>query len=143
LVLEFAPGGTLEHFLEEEPTLSRSVAIRVMLEMAEGLKQIHGKGVQCGDIHGGNILLMGDPETWMKTDNLVKWADFGPGYNRNAFGDVKDLFDLMDDVATESSTILAQTLREAFRKKQDLIKRDLKAEDLVAVVKGLDENLGE
>jgi serine/threonine protein kinase len=49
-----------------------------MRELAKGLAQIH-ENVIHGDIHDGNILLMGDPETWdlHGDDPLVKYADFG------------------------------------------------------------------
>jgi serine/threonine protein kinase len=78
LVLEFAPGGRLREFMENHGgNVELKVAIRIMRELAEGLIQIHGKGVIHGDIKGRNILLMGDPTTWNSKDPLIKYADFG------------------------------------------------------------------
>jgi serine/threonine protein kinase len=173
LVLEFAPGGTLEEFFDKHRELnpvapytqtiiepiSQDVAIRIMRELAQGLMQIHGghgARILHGDIHEGNIFLMGGPETWSSNDPLVKYADFGKGklgdamdpdwFAKRIRGEVGDAFDLMKDVANlaEDGTNLAKTFDEACIKRQGIIKqRDPKAcfqaEDLVEMVEELEE----
>jgi serine/threonine protein kinase len=100
LVLEYAPGGDLEDFFtrftKSGETLPRDVAFRIMRELAEGLKQIRAHGVYHGDLHGKNILLMGDPLTWKSTKPLVKLADFGlaqTSYDSNEYdsNDIKEI----------------------------------------------------
>jgi serine/threonine protein kinase len=173
LVLEYAAGGTLIDFLNKhrkvenqypnglpkswvttEP-ISPEVAIRIMREMAQGLKQIHGKGVLHRDILGRNILLMGEPDEWTSRDPLIKYADFGRSfYGRMAVEedmgklvDVHGAFKLMKQVAmlAKDGTTLALRFEEAF---DDFDKNNdpdpeagVQAEDLVAIVNDLDENL--
>jgi serine/threonine protein kinase len=96
LVLEYSAGGTLIDFLNKHRKvetldmfdypnswtttypISRDLAIRIMSELVHGLKKIHGAGVIHKDIHDGNILFMGDPETWdlHGDDPFVKFADY-------------------------------------------------------------------
>jgi serine/threonine protein kinase len=101
LVLEFAGGRTLYGFYFKHDTLPPPVAIQIMRELAQGLIQIHGKGVTHGDIKLRNLLLMGDPLIWNSETPLVKYADFGISWSGDAEfeKDVLEIFKLIEGFA--------------------------------------------
>ncbi|KAG9299415.1 hypothetical protein G9A89_009367 [Geosiphon pyriformis] len=72
MVLPFAEHGDLRAFLEvNETTLTWSMFLRILLQIASGLRFIHGSKLVHGDLHPGNILVL-------KTDPLkVVISDLG------------------------------------------------------------------
>jgi serine/threonine-protein kinase len=56
LVLEYVPGGSLAHRVEEEGPLPWQRAARYLADVAEGLRHIHRLGLIHRDIKPGNIL---------------------------------------------------------------------------------------
>jgi serine/threonine protein kinase len=68
IVMEFVDGQTLNHHIEKGPFKLRD-AISVAIQVAEGLKAAHSKGIVHRDIKSSNILL--------GPDNRAKILDFG------------------------------------------------------------------
>src|SRR5205823_5951667 len=69
LVLEYLPGGDLQHLCREK-SISTSLALNYIEQVCAGLRHAHSKGVIHRDIKPHNLLLTRDLET-------VKIADFG------------------------------------------------------------------
>src|SRR5438093_10551539 len=69
LVLEYLPGGDLQHLCREK-SISTSQALNYIEQVCAGLRHAHSKGVIHRDIKPHNLLLTRDLET-------VKIADFG------------------------------------------------------------------
>lgn len=68
LVLEYMPGGTLEHRLEKGP-LPVAEARRLGLQLAEGLGALHAAGLVHGDIKASNV--------FFRADGRAALGDFG------------------------------------------------------------------
>ncbi len=68
LVMEYAPGGSLDH----RPTLPPRLAAHVGAQVADALITLHGKGIVHGDIKPGNVVVT--------RDDTAKLADFGAAY---------------------------------------------------------------
>lgn len=68
LVMEYAPGGSLDH----RPTLPSRLAAHLGAQIADALTALHTEGIVHGDIKPGNVVASG-PRT-------VKLADFGAAY---------------------------------------------------------------
>lgn len=68
LVMEYAPGGSLDH----RPALSPRLAAHVGAQVADALIALHAKGIVHGDIKPGNVVVT--------RDGTVKLADFGAAY---------------------------------------------------------------
>lgn len=69
LVMEYVDGGSLASLMEHGGALEPREAIRIALEIAEGLAYLHERKMLHRDIKPGNILLT--------ADRSVKIADFG------------------------------------------------------------------
>ncbi|MBN1136775.1 MAG: serine/threonine-protein kinase [Anaerolineae bacterium] len=69
MVMEWAPGGSLEDLLRDRPSLPVDEAVRIAEQVAEGLAYAHSHGVVHCDLKPGNILF--------GADGSAKVADFG------------------------------------------------------------------
>jgi serine/threonine protein kinase len=111
-----------------------------MRELARGLMQIHGQGVTHPDIHGTNLLLMGNPLKWNSETPLVKYADFGVSSRQKMSEaeeqkkDVSDTFDLINLVATKAFN--EQQVSEYI-----VLRKDMTAEGLLKMVEELADSL--
>src|SRR5262252_6780864 len=57
IIMELAPGETLEDRLRQRGTLGRGAVERILLPLLDGLEQVHGAGFLHRDIKPANILL--------------------------------------------------------------------------------------
>lgn len=73
LVMELLEGESLHHALEREGTFSAARAIRIALQMLEGLGAAHRAGIVHRDIKPSNVFLWRDP----RGGETVKLLDFG------------------------------------------------------------------
>jgi serine/threonine protein kinase len=83
LVLEHVAGGSLADLLKEEGPLSWQRAARYIANLAEGLREVHGRGIIHRDIKAANAL-------WEPAQDEAKLTDFGVagrlGFTRTAAG---------------------------------------------------------
>lgn len=70
LVLEYVSGGALADLLREEGPMSWQRAARYIANVAEGLVEVHARGIIHRDIKASNIL-------WEPTRDEAKLTDFG------------------------------------------------------------------
>jgi CHASE2 domain-containing sensor protein len=72
-VMEYFVGQTLQQLLENNPTISLDLALRIILKVCHGLKEAHNKGIIHRDLKPDNIFLIsGDT-----LGEVVKILDFG------------------------------------------------------------------
>jgi len=69
LLLEFVPGGSIRHLLNNFGSLSEQVIVKYSVQIIEGLKYLHGRRVIHGDLKTANVLVTDKGE--------VKITDFG------------------------------------------------------------------
>lgn len=70
-------GVTLKKFLEEQPNVTIDFIIEVCSQLCRGIKAIFEGGIEHGDLHEGNIILI-PPPTWDPLARyLIKIVDFG------------------------------------------------------------------
>jgi serine/threonine protein kinase len=158
LVNDYAKGGTISDFLETRGTnggghalepwvatsaISQKLAFRIMRELADGLKQLHDHNVPHSDLKDENLLLMGDPESWESKDPLVMFAVFGASSNSadQEKNDIGHVFRVMMQAAslTEDGEAFGDALQAAVRRKLTSYSDNLKLEDLVEIVKELEQ----
>jgi serine/threonine-protein kinase len=70
LVLEYVPGGSLADLLKKEGPLPWQRAARYIATAAEGLREVHERGIVHRDIKAGNLL-------WDAQADEAKLSDFG------------------------------------------------------------------
>ncbi|MEI7688054.1 MAG: serine/threonine-protein kinase, partial [Planctomycetota bacterium] len=72
IVMDYCPGGSLEHFVQEQGAVSPDTMIAIACKVADGLNAAHLQGILHRDIKPDNILI------WRSGDNWnVKIIDFG------------------------------------------------------------------
>ncbi len=69
IAMEYLPGGTLKDYLKQHSPLTLAEAQRLLLQIAEGLREIHARGIIHRDVKTGNVMLDGQGE--------VRIMDFG------------------------------------------------------------------
>lgn len=69
IAMEYLPGGTLKDYLKQHSPLPLAEAQRLLLQIAEGLREIHARGIIHRDVKTGNVMLDGQGE--------VRIMDFG------------------------------------------------------------------
>ena len=69
IVMEYVPGGSLREQLDREPRWGVARALRLLLELCDGLARVHHLGVIHRDIKPENVLLA--------ADGSARLADFG------------------------------------------------------------------
>ena len=69
IMLEFVPGGSLRHLLDNFGPFGDSVIIHYVRQILEGLAYLHGRGIVHGDLKCANVLVTDKGE--------VKLSDFG------------------------------------------------------------------
>ncbi len=73
IVMEYLRGQTLAERLKAEPPVDRAEAVRILIQMAETLDEIHRQGIIHRDLKPSNIMLVKDPGR----PDAVKLLDFG------------------------------------------------------------------
>lgn len=79
IVMELLRGRSLKELLDQRPRLEIPQAVAIAMQIAEGLAEIHSKGIVYRDLKPANILICSD----YKGDLLVKIVDFGAVKMRN------------------------------------------------------------
>lgn len=79
IVMELLRGQSLKELLDQRPRLEIPQAVAIAMQIAEGLAEIHSKGIVYRDLKPANILICSD----YKGDLLVKIVDFGAVKMRN------------------------------------------------------------
>lgn len=79
LALEYCPGGTLDQLLLERGRLPLPTALRLVLDVAQGLTHTHDRRVLHRDVKPANVFLDGE--------GRAKLGDFGTGTFRTDDGD--------------------------------------------------------
>ncbi|HTY07634.1 MAG TPA: serine/threonine-protein kinase, partial [Candidatus Edwardsbacteria bacterium] len=69
IVLEYIDGGSLKQLLERQRRVPFHIAVQVALQVAEGLRHAHLRGIVHRDVKPGNVLL--------SRSGTVKLTDFG------------------------------------------------------------------
>lgn len=78
MILEYLPGGSVKHLLDQQGKLSVAHTIRLISGICEGLAKLHAKGIVHRDIKAENILLT--------ADGRPKITDFGIAHVPQAVG---------------------------------------------------------
>ncbi len=69
IAMEYLPGGTLKDYLKQHFPLPLAETRRLLLQIAEGLREIHARGIIHRDVKTGNVMLDGQGQ--------VRIMDFG------------------------------------------------------------------
>ena len=94
LVMDFADLGDLTTFLRNNPDLSWSRKLQILLKLAKSLKDFHKAGMIHRDIHGGNILVESG-------ENSADLTDYGLSIRADEAEKYKEVFGVMPYVAPE------------------------------------------
>src|ERR1041385_4494668 len=73
IVMELLQGQSLKEMLAQDKCVALSKAIAIAIQIAEGLAEIHSKGIIYRDLKPANVLICSD----YKGDMVVKIVDFG------------------------------------------------------------------
>jgi len=91
IATEFIGGGSLRHFLMDKGTPTIGTTIRVMTEIAQGLKHAHREGVVHRDIKPGNILLTEQAQIKIVDFGLAKIIGEAKGITGAALSEEKEM----------------------------------------------------
>jgi MFS family permease len=136
LLLEYAPGGSLEERLAREGPLPPAEAVRLTGEVLEGLAAVHEAGLVHGDLKPANVLLT--------SQGHAKVADFGAARGADRTAALAHTAPLGPAMGTLAAMAPEQVLGEAATSRSDvyaagaLLFRLLTGEDYVDL-RGLHE----
>ncbi|RIA97411.1 kinase-like domain-containing protein, partial [Glomus cerebriforme] len=100
LVLEYVKYGSLRNFLDKyNRHLLTSYKIRILINVAEGLNEIHSKNLTHQDIHSGNILNIDFDRTKITDLGLSKYISQSQKSNNNNEG--KQIYGNLPYIAPE------------------------------------------
>ncbi|CAG8628841.1 3811_t:CDS:2 [Acaulospora morrowiae] len=85
MVMRYAPSGNLRDYLRKNQTLQWKEKLMILLTIADGLKDIHNKGIVHRDFHSGNILLDGNTP-YISDLGCSSTANVAPDQTGSVFG---------------------------------------------------------
>ena len=77
IVWEFVNGTTLNDFLSSNSTISSTMIVDLTQEICRGIKAMQDVGLEHGDLHPGNIILVAPHEWDPVKKHTIKIVDFG------------------------------------------------------------------